>query len=189
MFLIKLKTAKLLCLGDVMDLIPIYQDDDCKIEMNAGVADALSKIWLYDLSTKGVELSDLESEELVKIMVDSIDKNKIGNRRFTTCRRCPVLVKKHLDFRLTNGFEVFDEALLLISSSFDLVEKDFSKEQRIKLMLMVELYYELQGLGECSCTLFDDPVHKVSGFLTYLSDDRIYLLPFQLNAKFYKLGE
>lgn len=158
-----------------MELVPIYEDDDIKIEMYKEIIDELK------MNADLVSLNSIAAEEIVKIIINTIPKDKIRDRVLSVARKIPVIHRGKLSFTLFNGFEVFDEAVLLISSAFDLTKQEFSKIQKLKLMILIDYYYELQGLGLCKCIFFEDSVHRVSGFLFYVGDEKVYCLPFILS--------
>lgn len=158
-----------------MELIPIYEDDNTKIEIYKKVIDVLRQ------NTDLVTLNSIAAEDIVKIIIKTIPKEKLEEKILSVANKVPIIHKNNLSFTLFNGFEVFNEAVLLISSAFDLSIKEFSKIEKLKLMILIDYYYELQGLGQCRCVFFENPIHNVAGFLYYISEEKVYCLPFILS--------
>ena len=176
-----------------MSLVIVYENNDQKIEMIKPVAD-----WLWFKRATRYKLTPAECEtisnEAAHIAFSFTSNKKKTVRPIITTLEIPVFSKDVPLLNLSEPYDIFEEAILLIGDAFGFATKPLTQEWRHDLAVLVTTYYELQGLGSCLCSFFSEPICKVDGFLWYYNEDNEsrgpICLPFILNdGKFKKLYE
>lgn len=172
---------------DELNLVTVYEDENQKVEMVDWVAK-----WMSFRKKSSYVLDDIECENVLDEAIKLALVDKKG-KRITTTKKIPVLSRDVPILSLMEPYDVFTEAILLISEAFDHLEQPMTPFWHMRISNLINNYYELQGMGRCRCFFFDQPINKVDGFLCYYDNDsnkNTIILPFILNdGKFKRIDE
>ena len=170
--------------GDIMgiDLVTIYKDSEYEIKMVKLVAD-----WLSHKKKLTYKLHTWESENILTEVSAIFEPTK----PFMSSRQIPVFSKDTGYIMMYKPYDIFGEAFMLLGDAIrNLQEKYASYSWKQDVANLIEKYYRLQGIGDCGCYMFEEPIHQVDGVLTFDTEDRFIVLPFIINdGKFKRIDE
>lgn len=148
--------------------------------------------WLQYVCNSEYKLNPIEYEQLLEemLMILNIKKGNLNGRRIVTTSKVPIIHRGTLPFELSQPYEVFIDAVLLLSEALDNEEKQVDKEWKKNVARLVSYYSTYIDNEDCRLIFFPNP-EKVTGFFTYTNETQIILLPFILNDSdnFYRLYE
>lgn len=167
-----------------MELVTIYQDDNTQVTMFKKVAD-----YLVYRRNNDYQVSQLEAEEVLAEELDYLTTfTDLKGKKIFTSSRIPYLHRNKV-FSLTENYQELEEAVLLLSECFDNTSGGVTEEWKVKVEMMIKLYYYLQKKQDCIVHIFDEKLFGVSGFCSLIKQDKILILPFSLNEddNYYRL--
>ena len=125
-----------------MSLVTVYENNDQKIEMIKPVAD-----WLWFKRATRYKLTPTECEtisnEAAHIAFSFTPNKKKLARPIITTLEIPVFSKDVPLLNLSEPYDIFEEAILLIGDAFGFATKPLTQEWRHDLAVLVTTYYEL----------------------------------------------
>lgn len=169
-----------------MNVVKIYEDEDQEVYMLKALAD-----WLSKKKTSQYVYED-EFEDVLNEMLSYIE-DPHSKKVYTARGKIPVFSRGGDLLLLFGRMMLFNEAIFLIKDSYTALVGPITESWRDDLCDLIHNYYKLQGLGECYCVFFEEPVHKADGFLYFdyeNEDNEIVILPFIINdGKFKRIDE
>lgn len=170
-----------------MDKVVIYEDNEMQIEMYKPVAD-----WLQHLRNNEYRLNLIEQEEILEEMLEHLHlkREDMRDRRIVTTSKIPIIHRATLPFELLPPYEIFMDAILLLSEALDNEEEQVDKDWKRNVARLVSYYSTYIDKENCRLIFFPTP-EKITGFFAYTNETQLILLPFILNDNdnFYRLYE
>ena len=160
-----------------MELIEIYNNGDMKVELLKAAANQLNeRAFVY-------KLDSITIEELLKVTCEYLE---VTSGEITIPEKASIIHRNDKRLGLKREYEPLCEAFFLLTDSFDLTTGELTKDWKMKIAILVSLYYSLQGLGTAKILFLEDGhFEKITGVITYQysSSENILFIPFILDDK------
>lgn len=170
-----------------MEKVTVYENNEIQVEMYKTVAD-----WLQHLRNNEYRLNPIEQEQVLEEMLEQLrlTKEDLDGRRIVTTSKVPIIHRSTLPFELLPPYEIFMDAILLLSEALDNEDNQVDKTWKRNVARLVAYYSTYVNKEDCRLIFFPIP-EKVTGFFTCTNEKQIILLPFILNDSdnFYRLYE
>lgn len=159
-----------------MEFVTIYENEEQKVVIPKRIADELQFI-----GTHQRQLSKIEQEQFLYDTLDYV-KNffELKGKRIVTDSKAIILSKGSF-VNITEVYDSLTDAMLMISESYDIVEKEPTLQWKIDLELMIKLYYKLINNQNCIVHFYNIKANGVSGFAALEEDDKVLILPIVFN--------
>lgn len=169
-----------------MDKILIYEDNEIQVEMYKEIAE-----WLEYLGNNEYNLNNIEQEEVLDNMINSlgIDIDKLKNIPILTTRKVPIIHRDTFAPNLLPPFDIFMDSILLLIESFCNRKGEVDSTWIREISILIKLYSSHINNDSCHITFFTMSHSHITGFFSYIDDEKIILLPFIINDKdnYYRL--
>lgn len=159
-----------------MDLIKIYQSEDCSVIAYKWVLNYLEHI----INTE-FRLDDIQAEQvLMNILKDICNDFDLYQKKIITTSKIPILSRGSI-FDLVEPYQGLEDAVLLLSDAFDQTEGKLTKEWKKYLSNYIKAHYFLTFHKNCDIIFFVETIYKVSCAIVLLDGENLYILPISLN--------
>lgn len=159
-----------------MELIEIYQSEEQQVSIYKWVLDYLE----FSINNE-FRLNDIQAEEVLAKTLNTIYKDfDLHGKKIITTSKVPIL-KRGAIFDLAEPYQGLEDAVLLLSESFDLTKDKLTQEWKNYLSNYIKAHYFLTFHKNCDIIFFVETVHRVSCSIVLLDGDNLYLLPISLN--------
>lgn len=156
--------------------VVICEQNGYKIEIEKAALDFLEFI-----ANAEIRLNPIAAEHIIYTILDKISKDfDLKDKKIITTAKVPIL-RRHNIFDLSEAYQGLEDALLLLSESFDITVGEITKEWKETISLYIKSHYILTYSKKCDIIFFDKKDMEVSGAIVLLDGDKLLILPISLN--------
>lgn len=159
-----------------MNLITVCEQNGYKVEIEKTALEFLEFV-----VNSEIRLNPIAAEHIIYTILDKISKDfNLKDKKIITTSKIPIL-RRHKIFDLSETYQALEDALLLLSESFDATVGKTTQEWRETVSLYIKSHYILTYSKKCDIIFFDKKDMEVSGAIVLLDGDKLLILPISLN--------
>lgn len=156
--------------------VTVCERNGYKVEIEKTALD-----FLEFLANTEIRLNPVAAEYIVYTILDKISKDfDLKDKKVITTAKVPIL-RRHNIFDLSETYCELEDALLLLSESFDATIGNTTKEWKETVSLYIKSHYILTYSKKCDIIFLDKKDMEVSGAIVLLDGDKLLILPISLN--------
>lgn len=159
-----------------MELTTVYKDKEVEVQMIKSAAEYIE----YIVNTYK-RLSPIQMEEVLSIILREAAKDySLKDKKIITTSQISILSRKKI-FDLLEPYDIFDDAVLLLSEAFDLTKGIVSDEWKNNIKNYIKAHYFLTFQKKCDIIFFSEKIYDITLSIILIEDDKIFILPIALN--------
>lgn len=166
-----------------MDLEVIYKDDNMTVEIPRLAVNKLNKIYNDIFRLTDEEFKPLLQERAVDYLRSNHPETfEMQEMNIITSKEIQRLHRGEI-FELLSIWEIFTDAIILLSQYFDDTEGKVSNDWKYNIEQIIYYHYKLTYEEDCIVHFFEENYCGVSGFMAIRYEDKLFIKFISLNEE------